>query len=66
MSFVLFPLATVYSLCLKQLCQENDRSPAQSQIHRGFVMLDMTKQTASAPVVVWTEEPLLGFDGVTT
>ena len=66
MSFVLFPPATVYSLCLKQICQENDKSPAQSQVHRGFVMLYMTKQTANAQVVVWIEEPLLDFARVTT
>lgn len=53
-------------MCLKQICLENDGSPARGQVHRGFVILNMTEQPTNAQVVVWTGEPLLGSAGGTT
>ena len=44
LQFVLFLLlAALQAVCLKQIYQEKDESPAQSQAHGGSVIFDVTK-----------------------
>lgn len=55
LQFVSFLLAALQTVCLEQMCHENDESPAQSQVHGGFVILHVTKR--KPPTSRWLYHP---------